>query len=58
MYIGNPVYKKKDPVTEMIGFDELPEDIEYRIDGQVVTRRQYKKHRNTHTHSLTHTHRW
>jgi hypothetical protein len=40
MYIGNPVYKKKDPVTEMIGFDELPEDIEYRIDGQVVTRRQ------------------
>ena len=43
--LGNPVYQKKHPVTDMMGFDELPEDIEYRIDGQVVTRRQYKKHR-------------
>ena len=43
--LGNPVYDTTDPAVALAGFDELPEDVEYRIHGRVVGRSEYKRHR-------------
>jgi len=43
--LGNPVYKRRNPVTDLMIAEPLPDNIEFRLHGKVVTRREYKKHR-------------
>ena len=36
--------EKKDEVTRLLGYDELPEDVEYKLHGKTVSRDEYKRY--------------